>query len=297
MDQGKKISVIVPVYNTEAYLDRFLHSLDRQTCRNLSYIFVDDGSTDQSFSKIEAFCKRRNHNDRYVHQTNQGAAAARNTGLKMLEEDTFAYAFLDSDDYIEPDYFEKMLDGMVQYQADVVISGVLVKHNDVVSYQDSEACESLCVCDHVEYAKKVLLKKEASYIVANKLIRYRQEELLLFPDGLMFEDMYYASALSWRYKKFVLLPEMLYVYCINDRSVSHMKNSRQITDFDKIIGLVVSGYKKTAFYSDVKPELATYIKQAIRRVERKYRTEAYIGQEAYEAVIRSLSGMYAGLQK
>ena len=102
-----KISIIIPIYNTEKYLERCIDSVIQQTYRNIEVILVNDGSTDKS-SRI---CNEYVHRDRriiLIEQKNQGAAAARNTGLKHATGDYIGW--VDSDDYIEEDMFKSMLD-------------------------------------------------------------------------------------------------------------------------------------------------------------------------------------------
>ena len=93
-----KISIIIPVYNVEMYLEKCLESVLNQTYKNLEVILVDDGSTDKS----GLICDEYQKNDsriRVVHQDNQGLAAARNTGLQYVSGEYFS--FVDSDDYID----------------------------------------------------------------------------------------------------------------------------------------------------------------------------------------------------
>ena len=113
-----KISVIIPIYNTEKYLPRCIESIIKQTYDNIEIILVNDGSTDQS-SKI---CKKYSRIDNRVvliEQDNKGAAAARNTGLRHATGNYIGW--VDSDDYIEPDMFEKMLDCIHKENADACL--------------------------------------------------------------------------------------------------------------------------------------------------------------------------------
>lgn len=103
------ISVIVPVYNVEKYLDECVRSIMNQTHRNLEIILVDDGSTDGSGAMCDAFA-REDPRIRVVHKTNGGASSARNEGLAIATGQY--YGFVDSDDYIMPDMYERMLQPM-----------------------------------------------------------------------------------------------------------------------------------------------------------------------------------------
>lgn len=111
------ISVIMPVYNTVQYLDRSLTSLTKQTWHNLDIVVIDDGSTDGSAEALDAWADRDSR-IRVVHQPNAGVAAARNRGLD--EARGAMIAWLDSDDWIEPDYVRELAEMKIQTGADMV---------------------------------------------------------------------------------------------------------------------------------------------------------------------------------
>ena len=114
-----KISIIIPVYNAEEYLDRCLHSVLDQDFTSFEVILVDDGSSDAS----PLICDRYSSTDpRFItlHQSNKGVSAARNSGLNMAQGEYVM--FLDSDDVLLPDALEKMVDGLKD--EDVVVGGL-----------------------------------------------------------------------------------------------------------------------------------------------------------------------------
>lgn len=103
---NQKVSIIVPVYNAEYYLEKCINCLQKQTYENLNVIFVDDGSTDNSGEICERYANQ-NKNFSVIHQKNQGLSGARNTGLAVADG---AYvSFLDPDDWIDIDYVEKCM--------------------------------------------------------------------------------------------------------------------------------------------------------------------------------------------
>ncbi|KRL79705.1 glycosyltransferase family 2 protein [Ligilactobacillus equi] len=115
-----KISVIVPVYNVEKYLNRCVQSILSQTYKDLEIILVDDGATDRSGAMCDTY---KNDDDRIivVHKQNEGLGLARNTGLKYA---TGKYVmFVDSDDYIDSDVVAKLYDDLVSNMADTCIGG------------------------------------------------------------------------------------------------------------------------------------------------------------------------------
>ena len=116
------ISVIVPVYNVEQYLDRCVNSLVGQTYQNLEIILVDDGSPD-GCSVICDNWARKDSRVIVIHKNNGGLSSARNSALDVCSGDVIA--FVDSDDWVEPDMFEKMLESMQEHDADIVQCSVL----------------------------------------------------------------------------------------------------------------------------------------------------------------------------
>ena len=117
---GKKVSVILPVYNVEKYLDRCMNSITYQTLENKDYevILVDDGSPDSSGQKCDEYSQKF-ENVIVIHQKNAGAAAARNTGLKAAKGE-YVF-FVDPDDYIEKDYLETGYLCAVHSNADIAV--------------------------------------------------------------------------------------------------------------------------------------------------------------------------------
>ncbi|WP_141504029.1 glycosyltransferase [Paenibacillus luteus] len=116
---GIKVSVIIPVYNAEAYLEECILSLLLQTLRDCEFIFVNDGSTDQSSLLLEEY-QKKDSRVKLIQQSNQGVSAARNAGLGVA---TGQYVgFVDADDYIEKDMYETLHHAAVQHSCDVVIA-------------------------------------------------------------------------------------------------------------------------------------------------------------------------------
>ena len=112
------VSVIVPVYNSEKYLNRCVDSILNQTYRSIELILVDDGSPDNSGRICDEYAEKDSR-VRVIHKANAGVSAARNSGLEVASGD---YAtFVDSDDYIEPDMYSDMMEKVNQYNCDVVM--------------------------------------------------------------------------------------------------------------------------------------------------------------------------------
>ena len=115
------ISVIVPIYKVEEYLDRCVESLINQTYKNLEIILVDDGSPDNCPQMCEAWAQKDSR-IKVVHKENGGLSDARNAGFEVATGDIIS--FIDSDDWIEPEMFETMLSQMEKDDSDIVSCGV-----------------------------------------------------------------------------------------------------------------------------------------------------------------------------
>lgn len=121
-----KISIIIPVYNSEQYLRECIESILTQSYVDFEAIFIDDGSQDNSFALINSFAICDNRIKLY-HQDNAGVSAARNLGLKYAVGDYVA--FIDSDDTISSDYLNRLYQCAIQYSPDIVFSGIVYTNN------------------------------------------------------------------------------------------------------------------------------------------------------------------------
>lgn len=121
------ISIIVPVYRVEQYLVKCVESLLGQTYRETEIILVDDGSPDQCGAICDGYAARDSR-IRVIHQPNGGVSSARNAGLAAASGEYIG--FVDPDDWVQPDMYERMLEEMTARQADLVICGYQYHHED-----------------------------------------------------------------------------------------------------------------------------------------------------------------------
>lgn len=152
-----KVSVIVPVYNTENYLRQCLDSILYQTVRDMEVICVDDGSTDESPWILDAYAERDSR-VRVIHKENGGLVSARKAGLK---EATGKYiGCVDSDDWIEPDMYERLLAALVKEKADVSMCG---------RYEDTGVCYKQVRhgFEAASYDKQALIERIYPYMIVN----------------------------------------------------------------------------------------------------------------------------------
>ena len=160
-----KVSVIVPVYNTERTVEKCIQSIQKQSYNNIEIVLVDDGSPDNAPAICEEYAKR---DTRIVvcHKKNGGLSDARNFGIKRA---TGAYiGFVDSDDYVAPDMYEKLLETAVKNAADIVNCGFfLVENGRIVQKRYCDCC--IKKMTGLQAVEALIDQKEATNFTWNKL--------------------------------------------------------------------------------------------------------------------------------
>ena len=206
------ISVIVPVYRVEDYLDECIQSIVDQTYSNLEIILVDDGSTDNCPAICEKWA-RKDSRIRVIHKNNGGLSDARNAGIEIATGDYIA--FVDSDDFIKQDMLEKLHAALTKDGSDIVACGILTCEAEK---QTAWGCERVIGTANEIYA---LLYDDATYPVAawNKLYRRCCWETLRFPVGKTCEDAFTTYQLIHNAKRISMIPEALYCYRIRPGSI------------------------------------------------------------------------------
>ena len=186
MNRDTKISVIVPVYNVEEYLARCVDSVLAQTYENLEVILVDDGATDTSGAICDAYATKDSR-VKVIHKENGGLSSARNTGLEAATGECIA--FVDSDDWIEPDAYAHLLDLMEKYQVELVCGG---RYD--VSGKTGQRTVGLCprreeVISGEELAGRIFLWDGCDSSACDKLYHRSLLENFRYPEGKVCEDV------------------------------------------------------------------------------------------------------------
>ncbi len=182
MNNKSLVSVIVPVYKVEQYLPRCLDSIINQTYQNLEIILIDDGSPDDSGKICDSYACKDNR-IKVFHTENGGQAKARNHGLKIALGDFIA--FVDSDDWCEPDMIETLVDRAVVTGAEICMAGF---------FREEPQGSVIISCKETTYystneAQKALLYGEIDNTVWNKIYIRSIFEEERFPEGKYFEDL------------------------------------------------------------------------------------------------------------
>lgn len=197
-NENVKVSIIVPVYNAVAYLDRCLESIINQTYRNLEIILVDDGSTDGSEKKC-VYYQKKDSRIILLHSKNGGAARARNLGIANSNGQYIS--FVDADDYIVSDYIEGMIDIILNYKLDIVVCGYVkfFEGKSAVSSSEKLKVDHVNIVTGEKALEMMLYRKTFTSSPWAKLIKSSIVKEFLFPDGKLFEDLgtvykWFASA-------------------------------------------------------------------------------------------------------
>ena len=233
----KTVSIIVPIYNVEKYLDRCILSIVNQTYQNLEIILVDDGSPDRCPQMCEEWAKKDTR-IKVIHKKNAGLGMARNTGI---ENATGEYiCFFDSDDYIHPETVAHSLELAEREQAQLVFFGMnaVNRTGDVVRksvpesekscYRDCEVQEELLpsiLSPSLDEPKtKNVVPSAWSCLFSTGLIKQANWRFVSERE-IISEDVYSLLVLFRYVDSVAVLPEALYYYCENEASLTHVYRS------------------------------------------------------------------------
>ncbi len=205
-----KVSVIIPVYNVEAYLRQCLDSVVNQTLKDIEIICVDDGSTDGSAAILKEYATK-DERIKILTQSNSGAGAARNAGIARATGEWIT--FCDADDWIEPDAIEKMVAAAQREDADCVCCGMLRDWRNGTSV--FRPFDEMGPSDTYNAVVNKLFKR-------NLLENLKMDESVSLGEDLMVSAQAMAKA-----KKIAVLEKGFYHYCENSSSMTHVHNGRK----------------------------------------------------------------------
>ncbi len=209
------ISIIVPIYNVEKYLNKCIESIVNQTYENIEIILIDDGSNDNSGIICDEYAKKDNRII-VVHKENGGVSSARNKGLKIAKGEWIS--FVDADDWIEQIFCQTLLNKVTQEQADIALCG----YNRITDNQIEKinANNQEVFLNSNEYLVKSLNPQTGFGFCHMKLIKKEVLKSISFNERIeVGEDALFNIQLSTYIKKAVFLKQPLYNYRINNQSV------------------------------------------------------------------------------
>lgn len=249
------ISVIVPIYNVEAYLKKCVESIIHQSYQNLEIILVDDGSPDNCGLICDQMAKE-DKRIKVVHQKNGGLSNARNSGIRIANGKYIV--FIDSDDWIECDFVSKMYNSAIEVDADLVICGITYlnengeKNKNVLPGKDG-------IYSNVETLKFMHGEHRTPYVTAvTKLYKRELFEKIVFPDGKIHEDEFTCYRYIYDCRKVVILNEALYNTVYREGSITTSKYSIKRLDILEAL------YERIVFYdkhNEISDEIEKIVKE------------------------------------
>lgn len=223
-----KISIIIPVYNTEKYLERCLTSIVEQSLKEIEIIIVNDGSPDNSNEIIEKF-KIKDERIISINKKNSGLSAARNTGIKISKGEYILH--IDSDDWIEKNYFERMYLKAKKDNLDIVISDIYFDFdNGNVRYKKDLNINENTILTNIDYINYFFGNK-ITPAVWNKLIKrelYVKNKILHPENVTLGEDLSTTPRLAYYAKRIGKINEAYIHYIQNPKSITNNNSIKKI---------------------------------------------------------------------
>lgn len=260
-----KVSIIVPVYNVEKYIEKCLTSLVNQTLNDIEIIVVNDGSPDNSQKIIDKFEKKYPQKIKKFIKKNGGLSSARNYGLKQAKGEYIS--FVDSDDYLNLDAIEKMYNYAKTKNFDIVACDVEYVYNDYTKTISSNINKDLLKKNEV---KKVMINIYPA--ACNKIYKRELIKNIEFKEGIWYEDVEFMYRILPLCESIGVIKEGLYKYLQRENAITSTFNDKIFDYISNFNGLIeyykeknlFSEYYKELEYSYVRYLYATMVKGLIK---------------------------------
>lgn len=222
LDLGKNlplVSVIVPAYNVEKYIEKCLTSLIEQTLDNIEIIIINDGSADKTKQIISEFAKK-DKRIKFITQENQGPSVARNKGMEIAHGKYIS--FVDSDDWIDNDFLEKLYNASEKEDCNIAVSCMIREYASRKKYRLN--FDSLQVYKTLKEKIDVCDVPNCCY-VCGKLFKRNLIQNHKFLSGVYFEDVQWLPSVILESDKLAVVPDVNYHYVVNKNSIVKSNNS------------------------------------------------------------------------
>lgn len=293
------ISVVIPVYNSSQHLTSCLNSVIQQTYKRLEIIIVDDGSTDISGTICDAFAEKDNRIT-VIHQTNAGAAAARNAGLDIAAGDYIG--FVDSDDYLDDDMYEILLKELTDYQADAARCGIVRELPDGSTEDWGSGNHDLHVVERAQVLRDV---GEAFGILpvspCNKLFKRECISDIRFDTKFRFaEDTLFNFMVVSNINKMVYHDINRYHYVVNTSSMTQKTINENNFDEHRVMDIIFNLADQDTLPYCVKGDIL----KSFRTIRQMILADSYMERfhDMRQRIVKHknavfFSGLYSGLTK
>ena len=248
MEYKYDLSIVALVYNLEKYLPRCLDSLVNQTLENIEIICVDDGSTDSAPKIIDEYASKYPKKVKAYHKKNGGEFTTRNYGLEKASGEYIT--FVDTDDYVEPNWAEKLYNAAKENNADLAVCGferIDLKTNKVVSKD---------MTGYGNTVKTITPMDDFCVFINpapwNKIFKLDKVKDLRFQNFRNFNDMIFLASSYSKIEKIAFVPDVLYHYYLRYDSQIHNVNSNDVDNFKRYLLELKRLYIKENKYDDMK---------------------------------------------
>ncbi|MEI3337525.1 MAG: glycosyltransferase family 2 protein [Clostridium sp.] len=282
------ISVIIPVYNVENYIEKCIYSVINQSYKNLEIILVDDGSTDKSgvlCDKYEKIDKRI----KVIHKENGGLSSARNMGLDCANGEYIM--FLDSDDFVETTILQELYSLCYKNNVEISICNYKYINNDKEEANDKEE-NAEYIYDNIEKFHKMFFEGKFFWMAWGKLYKRRVFNNFRFKENQIYEDFYLIPRIILNTSKVAYTTKSLYYYTIREESimgkskykinkdliyiinenVDYFKKQCKINEQKKvcILGIILHGFQKRCVIQLKDEKVNQEFIKAYRKIYKKY---------------------------
>ena len=261
--QNPKISIIIPFYNVEKYIEECIESVVNQTIKDIEIIFVNDGSTDSSAAIVKKYADTDNRIKLINLEKRKGQGYARNRAIEIANGDYIG--FVDSDDFVAIDMFEKLYSLASQNDNDITMCLAQEFDEETKKFIDSDYY-SLALLK--EFKDTVFSAKDTKDIILNinvalwnKLYKhsYLKEIKAKFPEGYIYEDLPFFFSTFLPANRIQIVWEHLYRYRINRKTSTMNQFNNKVLDRIPMVSLTYDKLKKVSFFKDIKKEVQAWI--------------------------------------
>lgn len=262
------VSIVLPIYNVEKYLDRCIESVINQTYRNLEILLVDDGSPDDCPQKCEEWAKKDGR-IKVIHKANAGLGYARNTGIENASGEYIC--FFDSDDYIDPSTIEKAYNTAQKNNSDMVLFGhydvnaqgkivrTYIPTTEKESYAGAEVQEVLLpdlVSDNPATGKSTNLWLSACFCMYSMRLILENNWRFASERDIISEDIYSLLRLYRNVEKVTIISDAFYYYCENSASLTHTYKTDRFDRIKHFYNACVDACDELNYSDEVKKRFA-----------------------------------------
>ena len=287
-----KVTVVIPIYNADKYLDKCLNSIVNQTFKDIEIIAINDNSTDNTLSILNNYQEKYPYITIINNSKNYGIGYNRNLGIKNAKGDYIL--FIDSDDYLESDMIEKVYNKLTTDNSDMAIFNYnkIVSGNKISNQINIEKYSTTSLMDSPE------LLMDVNFSPWNKMYKKGLLKDNSFPENLKYEDAIFVLKTITRSKKISFINENLYNYLVHDKSETTVMDNR-VFDILEITKMMVKELKDQTYYEKISIYAEAYITTNLFRytIQQKYQKDYHIAKKFINEVFDYLNKEFPNWKK